>query len=83
MKKVVIYSSDRCPYCDMAKSLLTREKIPFNEINVSYNDTLKEEMIQKSNGMRTVPQIFIGEHHIGGYDDLHKIYANKDLQKYL
>ena len=83
MKKVIIYSSDHCPYCDMAKSLLTREKISFEEINVSQNDKLKEEMIKKAGGRKTVPQIFIGEKHIGGYDDLNKVYISKELNNLL
>lgn len=73
MKKVIIYSSDHCPYCNAAKLLLTKKDIAFIELNVSQSETLKDEMIKKSSGMRTVPQIFIGERHIGGYDDLCKL----------
>lgn len=83
MKKVVIYSSDHCPYCNMAKSLLSSKNIAFNEVNVSQSDTLKEDMIKKSGGLRTVPQIFIGEHHVGGYADLHKLNTLNQLDELL
>ena len=80
MKKVLIYSSDYCPYCNRAKSLLKRENIAFDEINVSQNDKRKEEMIKKSGGRRTVPQIFIGEIHVGGCDDLYKLHSQNQLK---
>lgn len=83
MKKVIIYSSNHCPYCDMAKSLLMREKISFEEINISQSDRLKQDMIKKAGGRRTVPQIFIGKKHIGGYDDLNKVYTSKELNNLL
>jgi len=83
MKKVIIYTSDYCSYCDMAKSLLSRENILFNEINISQNDQLKEEMVKKSGGRKTVPQIFIGTKHIGGYDDLNQVYLSQKLTSFL
>ena len=83
MKKVVIYSNDLCSYCNKAKSFLMRENISFDEINISQNDQLEEDMIKKSSGLRTVPQIFIGEKHVGGYDDLLKIHNSKKLDSFL
>ena len=73
MKKnttVLIYSSSLCGYCYRAKSLLTKKNILFQEIDVDEDFNKKKEMILKSNGKTSVPQIFFGEHHIGGYDDL-------------
>ena len=83
MKKVIIYSSDYCRYCNMAKSLLLKEEIPFEEINVSQNNKLKEEMIKKTGGCRTVPQIFISDQHIGGYDKLNTLYVSRALNNLL
>jgi len=83
MKKVIIYSSDYCRYCNMAKSLLMKEQISFEEINVSQNNKLKEEMIKKTGGCRTVPQIFIRNQHIGGYDELNSLYVSRELNNLL
>lgn len=69
MEKVVIYSTANCPYCQMAKQLLTAKGVPFTEIRVDQDPALKEEMIAKS-GRRTVPQIFINKKPIGGFDDM-------------
>lgn len=69
MEKVVIYSTASCPYCQMAKQLLTAKGVLFTEIRVDQDPTVKEEMIAKS-GRRTVPQIFIHGKPIGGYDDM-------------
>ena len=65
MKKVVIYTGDLCIHCDWAIELLKRKNIEFTEYNVAKDITKREEMFKKSNGARTVPQIFIGEHHVG------------------
>ena len=68
--KVLMYSTSVCPYCVMAERLLKSRGVDNIEtIKVDQSDSLREEMIQKT-GRRTVPQIFIGETHIGGYDDL-------------
>ena len=68
--KVLMYSTSACPYCVMAERLLKSRGVDNIEtIKVDQSDSLREEMIQKT-GRRTVPQIFIGETHIGGYDDL-------------
>ena len=68
MKKVVIYTGDLCVHCDWAIELLNRKNIEFTEYNVAKD--IREEMFKKSNGARTVPQIFIGEHHVGGNAEL-------------
>jgi glutaredoxin 3 len=69
MSKVQIYSTNWCPYCDAAKSLLDDKGIPYDEIDVT-DATLRSEMVQRAHGRRTVPQIFVGETHVGGYDEL-------------
>ena len=70
MKKVVIYTGDLCVHCDWAIELLNRKNIEFTEYNVAKDLTKREEMFKKSNGARTVPQIFIGKHHVGGNVEL-------------
>ena len=70
MKKVVIYTGDLCIHCDWAIELLNRKSIEFTEYNVAKDVAKREEMFKKSNGARTVPQIFIGEHHVGGNVEL-------------
>ena len=67
---IVIYSKDYCPYCKMAKALLNQKGVAFTEYEVSENPKLLAEMIEKSGGGRTVPQIFIGDVHVGGGTDL-------------
>ena len=73
MKKVVIYTGDLCIHCDWAKNLLNRKNIQFIEYNVAKDVAKREEMLKKSNGARTVPQIFIGDHHVGGNVELQKL----------
>ena len=70
MKKVVIYTGDLCIHCDWAIELLNRKNIEFTEYNVAKDAVKREEMFKKSNGAKTVPQIFIGEHHVGGNAEL-------------
>ena len=70
MKKVVIYTGDLCIHCDWAIKLLNRKSIEFTEFNIAKDLTKREEMFKKSNGAKTVPQIFIGEHHVGGNAEL-------------
>jgi glutaredoxin 3 len=69
MPSITVYSTNYCPYCVRAKDLLKRKGASFTEINVE-DDAAREAMIKKAGGRRTVPQIFIGEQHIGGYDDM-------------
>jgi glutaredoxin 3 len=72
MTEVTVYTTSTCPYCRSAKALLNSKNITFNEINVERDMKLRTEMMKKS-GRRTVPQIFIGEHHVGGFDDMAKL----------
>ena len=73
MSKVTIYTTKTCPYCHAAKSLLAKKGAAFDEIDVSYDQGERQRMMIKANGRRTVPQIFIGETHVGGSDDLHEL----------
>jgi len=83
MKKVVIYTGQRCVHCDWAKELLSKKKIQFTEYNIAKDFTKMEEMLNKSNGMRTVPQIFIGDQHIGGNDELQALEREGKLDNIL
>ncbi|MFY0308366.1 glutaredoxin 3 [Leisingera sp. D0M16] len=73
MKTVEIYTSPLCGYCHAAKRLLNQKGVAFSEVNVLEEPERKAEMIQRANGGRTVPQIFIGETHVGGCDDLYAL----------
>lgn len=72
-KPVVIYSTMMCPFCHRAKSLLESKSIAYREIDVGMDPKLRREMVDKANGGYTVPQIFIGDHHVGGCDDLYAL----------
>jgi len=69
MNRIEIYSADNCPWCNRAKSLLRTKGLDFEEIDISADAARAVEMIQRS-GQRTVPQIFIEDEHIGGFDEL-------------
>jgi glutaredoxin 3 len=69
MKPVLVYSTRICPYCMMAKRLLGQKGVAYQEVMIDGDDDRRVEMMQRS-GRRTVPQIFIGETHVGGFDDL-------------
>jgi glutaredoxin 3 len=73
LQSVEIYTTGFCPYCVAAKSLLKRKGVDFKEISVSGDNVRRQEMVQRANGRMTVPQIFIGETHVGGSDDLHAL----------
>jgi GrxC family glutaredoxin len=73
MPKVTIYTTPICPYCQMAKQLLARKGVAYDEINVMGHPGLREEMRNKSGGRTTVPQIWIGTTHVGGCDDLYEL----------
>ena len=82
MKKVIIYSSLTCPYCYKAKKLLNKLKISFIEISVDSKPKIREEMVIKA-GKTSVPQIWFGDSHIGGCDELYELYAAGGLFKVL
>ncbi len=70
MARVTVYTTQVCPYCVQAKRLLGERSIPYDEIDVSSDAALRDEMIQRAGGKRTVPQIFIDGEHVGGYTEL-------------
>jgi len=70
MADIVVYSSGFCPYCQWAKRLLDEKNVDYTEIRIDQVDGAQHEMIQKSKGITSVPQIFIGNTHVGGYDDM-------------
>lgn len=70
--KITIYTTPWCPYCHTAKALLKKKGLEFEEIDVQ-DPALRQRMMLKANGRRTVPQIFVGETHVGGSDDLHDL----------
>lgn len=73
MRPVEIYTTPMCPYCHAAKRLLDRKGVTYREIDVSRDPSLRATMMQRAHGRRTVPQIFVGETHVGGSDDLHAL----------
>lgn len=73
MAEVVIYTKPGCPYCAMAEALLKKKGVDYTEIVASNDPEKKQEMIQRSKGRMTFPQIFINDQHIGGSDDLHAL----------
>ena len=83
MKKITMYSGPLCNFCDAAKRLLSRNNLEYKEIDISTKDGLREEMIQKSNGKRTIPQIFFDEHHVGGYVELRELEKKGELNNLL
>lgn len=84
MTNITIYTTKTCPYCLQAKALLKRKNITdIHEIDVSDNHELRLEMMSKAQGRRTVPQIFINDYHVGGYDDLALLDKEGKLDKLL
>ena len=83
MKKVVIYTGDLCIHCNWAIDLLNRKNIEFTEYNIAQDATKREEMLKKSNGAKTVPQIFIGEHYVGGNAELQALDRENKLSSLL
>ena len=83
MKKVVIYTGDRCVHCVWAMELLNRKNIKFTEYNIAKDLEKKEEMLKKSNGAKTGPQIFIGEQHVGGNVELQTLEKEGKLDNIL
>ena len=83
MRKVVIYTGDLCIHCGWAIDLLNRKKIEFTEYNVAKDSSKMEEMFKKSNGAKTIPQIFIGEQHVGGNAELQALERDGKLDSLL
>lgn len=83
MPTIVIYTKAACPYCDWAKQLLDARQLPYQEIRIDLSAEKMVEMIERSGGRRTVPQIFINNQSIGGYDDLSALATSGKLEQLL
>ena len=81
--EITMYSTGWCPYCDRARALLQRKGVPVREHKIDEDVVQRAVMLQKSGGRRTVPQIFIGDRHVGGYDDLYALDKVGELDKLL
>ena len=79
MKNIIMYTGPMCNFCDAAKRLLSRNNLKYEEIDISTKDGLRDEMIEKANGKRTIPQIFFDNHHIGGYVELRELEKKGEL----
>ena len=80
MKDVVVYSTDYCPYCRQAERFLTEKGVPFQSVDVTGDDAMREKLVELSGGRRTVPQIFIGGEAIGGYSDMIALHQKGELE---
>jgi glutaredoxin 3 len=83
MKKIEIYTTNYCPFCVKAKSLLNKKKIKYSEIDLSNDESLRDKMSTMTNGARSVPQIFADNVHIGDCDKIYKLDHEKKLDKLL
>ena len=83
MKIITMYTGPLCNFCDAAKRLLSRNNLKYEEIDISSKDDLRDEMIKKSNGKRTIPQIFFDDYHVGGYVELRALEKEDKLKDLL
>ena len=83
MKNIVMYSGPLCNFCEAAKRLFLRNNLEFEEIDISSKDGLRDEMIKKANGKRTIPQIFFDDQHVGGYQELRILEKENKLKDLL
>ena len=83
MKPVKIYTTTYCGYCVRAKDLLTRKGVKYEELDVTGNDEMRSKLVEMSGGQRTVPQIWIGDTHVGGYSDLARLESEGRLDSML
>ena len=82
-EKSCIYTGPMCNFCSAAKHLLNKKKINYEEIDIGYDDKKREEMLKKSNGAKTIPQIFVEDKHIGGYVELKALESKGELDTLL
>ena len=78
-----MYTGPLCNFCDAAKRLFERNNLSYKEIDISTKDGLRDEMIKKANGKRTIPQIFFDDHHVGGYVELRSLEKENKLKDLL
>ena len=79
MKNITMYTGPMCNFCEAAKRLFSRNNLKYKEIDISTKEGLRDEMIEKANGKKTIPQIFFDDHHVGGYEELRSLEKNGDL----
>ena len=83
MPPITVYTKPMCPYCSRALSLLKKKGAEFTEIEAAWDPDKRKEMLARSNGQSTYPQIFVGERHVGGCDDLMALDSRGELDKLL
>lgn len=83
MSKVVIYTTNSCPYCQSAKNLFRKLNVTFEEVSLNDNHELRQKLSKENNGWRTVPMIFINDKFMGGFDDVNKLHESGELKKLL
>ena len=83
MQKVVIYTGPMCNYCSAAKHILSKKKVDYIEFNIATDATKMQEMQERTKGARTIPQIFIGETYVGGYNELKALEVEGKLNSLL
>ena len=83
MKKVVIYTGPRCNYCSAAKHLLSKKKVDYTEFDIAVDQSKMQEMQERTKGAKTIPQIFIGDTYIGGYNELKALEVEGKLNSLL
>ena len=83
MKKVTMYTGDPCSFCEAAKALLKTKNVEIEEIDIWKDSNKAKEMLRRTDGARTIPQIFVGDHYIGGNDKLQEANRNGELDKLL
>ena len=83
MKNILMYTGPRCNFCEAAKRLFSRNNLTYKEIDISIEDGLREEMIKKANGRRTIPQVFFDNLHVGGYEELRTLEKENKLDDLL
>jgi len=83
MKNITMYTGPFCNFCEAAKRLLVRNNLNYKEIDISTKDNLRDEMIKKANGKRTIPQIFFDDYHVGGYQELRELEKKNELDNLL
>lgn len=83
MPKIEIYTKSYCPYCVRAKELLKKKNVTFEEIDIEHDQELASKAMERAGGRKTVPQIFINDIHVGGYDDLYALDSKGELDEML
>jgi len=83
MKNITMYTGPLCNFCEAAKRLFIRNNLNYKEIDISTKDGLRDEMIKKANGKRTIPQIFFDDYHVGGFQELRELEKKNELDSLL